>query len=439
MVATQRWLARNAAGVARIRSCGRATRVAYTNLLCCLPALEQAQLSIAGPLSWGDGATLLHALAGCPRLTALTMRVSRIMEDEADDMGPGVEPALDMPGFAKLRGLTKLALAFLDYDLPGAIDCSVDALVPLTGLAELSLRFFCHRVVVPAAVGQLKALRSLEFHHVTPCVLVAGCLDLPSLTSLSFCCCTFKCSADADVLLPGVSALQNLVRIKFWDGQAPRLFGRQLAQLPRLQVMVFAQSYLCDGSACPRLPAAMGPLSSSLLHLDMSGLQLPQFPLALAQLVALKCLIAGSNDFAELPAAVTALSRLTKLALGRSVGVGDPLQTHETRPLDVRALGDLSAFPVLCGLSFSYCEVRMCESMLGAVRHASLACLAFTSAYPAPECALTVLQLSQALRDLMRGSVLRFIECGTLLDGQQDARGPAPFQEFWAALQAREL
>ena len=111
------------------------------------------------------------------------------------------------------------------------------------------------------------------------------------------------------------------------------------------------------------------------------------------------------------------------------------MQLHEKRSLDVRALGDLSGFPALCELRFDLCEVTMCQSMLGAVRHASLVRLCFTVAHPAPECALMVLQLSQALRCLKRGSVLMIIDCDRLgSHAVRNTQGRAPCQNFKAAL-----
>ena len=85
----------------------------------------------------------------------------------------------------------------------------------------------------------------------------------------------------------------------------------------------------------------------------------------------------------------------------------DLLQLRDKRHLDVRALGDLSGFPALCKLIFCICEVMMCTSMLGAVRHANLASLTFYFAHPAPECALMVLQLRQMLKGLGRGNMLK--------------------------------
>ena len=164
---------------------------------------------------------------------------------------------------------------------------------------------------------------------------------------------------------------------------------------------------------------------------------LTQFPLALTQLVALKCFDAYENDFDTLPVAITNLSRLTELRLGRTMCRIDPLQLRGKRPLDVRALGDLSGFPALCKLHFLDCEVVMCTSMLGAVRHASLASLTFCMAHPAPECALMVLQLRQMLRGLRRGNVLRIAPPWRWSDDAlQQAQGRAPLHKFLTALEA---
>ena len=133
-----------------------------------------------------------------------------------------------------------------------------------------------------------------------------------------------------------------------------------------------------------RLPADMGLLSSSLLYLDLSGLELTRFPLAVTQLVAIRFLDVRKNKFSELPAGLTALSRLTELRLGRVMSDRDPLQLQVKRPLDVRALGDLTGFPALRELTLDFCEVMLSPSLLGAVRHASLANLCFCSAHPAP-------------------------------------------------------
>ena len=148
-------------------------------------------------------------------------------------------------------------------------------------------------------------------------------------------------------MLPGVSALQCLTAIEFAEASGPLTVDPQLAQLPGLQRLVLSQQLapeLLDPLGPLRLPADMGALSSTLLHLDISGHTGTRFPQALMQLVALKHLNATENEFAALPAGITALSRLTELMLGRICMFDeDPLQLRGKRPLDVRALGTCHA------------------------------------------------------------------------------------------------
>ena len=338
------------------------------------------------------------------------------------------------------------------YTLPG----TVGTLVSLTGLTDLSLNL-PQRAVVPAALGQLKGLRSLELCSMSPCVLEAGCLDLPNLLSLYFRYCS-------QVVLPGVPACPCLTCIEF-TGDIPHtcVFDPVLAQLQLRRIVLLQSIQILDQYRLYRhalpglhgLPADMGMLSSSLLHLDVRGLRITKFPIALTHLAALECLDASMNEFAELPAAITALSRLVELRLGRMIyRYDDPLQLRSKRRLDARALGDLSCFPALRELTFSFCEVTLCPSMPGAVRHASLTTLCFCCAHPAPECAPVVMQLRQALRPLRRGSVVRatnspmFIEFPVgftyhshswedcVNSGLQKAQGQAPWQKFKAELDA---
>ena len=440
--AARRWLARNAAGVRRARSAIMQPAAACMSLVCCLPALEDVELCIPGTPDGGGLGCLLEALAWCPRLRALDLCIMGV-EDRGGDAAPFPADATAKPPFpagatAKLRSLTKLALAFFDAD-PFFVADMVGALVPLTGLAELRL---CSPrcPVVPAVLGQLKALRSLELQSFGPGVLEAGCFDLPRLQSLAFLGCDIE--AENAEVLPGLTALQSLTRMKFVDGKGPPIFA-QLVQLPRLQSVAFNSCepiYSGPRLGLPVPPATLCSLSTALLHLDVTGRGLTHFPLALTQLVGLECLKADNNKFAELPAGITALSRLTKLILGRECDVfEDPLQEREKRPLDARALGDLSGLPVLRELTFKFCEVMLCQSLPGAVRHASLAALCFGATHPAPECAPVVLQLSQALRRLGRGSVLRLDSrkrCGFVGYALEEAQGRAPFQRFQAAIEA---
>lgn len=118
---------------------------------------------------------------------------------------------------------------------PRVLSDIVEALVPLTGLAELEVHF-PEAAVVPAALAQLRGLRSLMFSCLSHTVLEAGCLDLPGLVSLDF----RRCHFERVEVLPGVTALQSLMRIEFTGcSEGPPFFDHQLVQLPQLQRMVF--------------------------------------------------------------------------------------------------------------------------------------------------------------------------------------------------------
>ena len=345
--AARRWLARNAAGVKLVRSCTVADASACVSLVSCLPALETAILHLPQPLAPADLRCLLEALAGCPRLKELKLHTN---EREGDrDVDQSEWPSPNMSALAQLRSLTKLTLAFGKEELY-TLAHAVDALASLTGLAELDFRSG-KPVAVPATLRQLAGLRSLSLRKScrlsleslgSPCVLEAGCFDLPNLQSLEIA----GCNLEHEEVLPGVTALQSLTRIEFRSGRGPRFFDQQLVQLPRLQSIVYLYNPLpCCGGDClwlSRLPADTGSLSSTLRHLTFAGYRLTQFPLALCHLVALDYLDADRNDFAVLPAAITALSRLAVMVLGRRPE--HPTWPSHPHPLDVRALGDLSGF-----------------------------------------------------------------------------------------------
>ena len=272
--AAKRWLARNAAGVTLIRSQTHATATAILSLVSCLPALEHVELSLHKSLISDSLDRLLEALAWCPRLKVLDLCL--------EDMGDGDDVLRLYPEaflFAKLHNLTRLALSFVDYAVaPRILEGVARALVSVRCLAELTLDVnFNQRVVVPAVLGQLKALRSLAFSKFDPCVLEAGCFDLPSLVSLTF----RGCDVGNARVLPGVAALQRLTHIEFSGGNGPFFFDAQLVQL-LLQHMVFQTGIPCwNGRAglLSRLPADMGSLSATLLHVDFSGHSFEEFPL----------------------------------------------------------------------------------------------------------------------------------------------------------------
>ena len=393
----RRWLARNGRAVkALYASNEHTTTMACTSLVACLPALERVYLQLSTPMVVDGLGGLLEALASCLRLECLGLSLVY-----AEGLHP-IASLQSLAPFAQLRSLTQLSLSFIDVDFYPLADV-VRALVPLTGLAELSIGCM-QDAVVPVALRQLTALRSLPFTGLMSCILEAGCFNLPNLQSLELRSCDF---ADAEVLA-SVPALPSLTRIECLGGCGPP-FAAQLIQLPQLRHMVL-ETYLPCGAdysdaylGLPWLPSYM---CHNLLHVSLAGHELTQFPLVLTQLVALEHLDASGNEFAELPVAITALSKLTELILGRAIPAPDPWELDGLPPLDVRALGDLSAFPALCKLYVHDCGVTLPVSMLGVTRHASLTKLTIDSASFTRESALMLRQLSQALERLGRGSVL---------------------------------
>ena len=380
---------------------------AWISLVSYLPALQDLRLPLNAPLIKDEPGCLLEALALCPRLRALELYTwDEYTTDPANLADEDLFwPFPDATAFAKLHSLTKLTLGFDKGDRFSLADM-VSVLVPLTGLAELSVWW---PDVVPATLAQLQGLRSLTLEtFFRPLVFEAGCLNLPNLLSLRI---DRWCSVEGALMLPCVTGLQRLTCIEFSNGLHMPHVDPQLVQLPQLQGLVYSDMSPCRAlyeGASPglfSLPADMGALRGSLLRLQISFLGLPRFPLALTQLVALESLDATDNHFAKLPRGITALSRLTELRLGRFRGHSNPLQL----PLDVRALGDLSGFPALRKLTLKDCQAMLCPSLMSAVWHASLAKLCFYTATPGLECAPVVLRLSRELRRLGRGSVIRCV------------------------------
>ena len=425
--AAKRWLARNAASVSRIRSELVYYASTCMSLVSCLPALEHIALYVHLE-KVDDLGRLVEVLAWCPHVCVLDLFIL----DHAGDERPQI--FCKAPAFAKLRSLRRLALGFCEAEAHHVLADVVAALVSTTGLEELEINL-AQPARMPAALNKLKGLKALQLQSMKPCVLEAGCLDLPMLESLETCYCDIEDAGG----LAGVATLQSLTHIAFTFGRGPP-FVAQLLQSPCLHCAVFDTLEPFSGSSTlglARLPADMGLQSMALLHLSFDGHGYTQFPLAITQLVALESLNASKNDFAEVPAGITALSRLTMLRLGRMAGKY-PIHTRAKRPLDARALGDLSAFPALRALGFEYCEVMLCESLMGAVQQGGLVSLMFSVAHPAPECAMMVLQLGQALKRLRRGGMVQVLGEEALRDTgyEQLVKTLAPFQKFMAAMQA---
>ena len=305
--AAKRWLARNAASVSHIRSGSNYSASACMSLVFCLPALEHVSLCVE-VFKLDDLGRLVEVLAWCPRMCVLELAIL----DGGDDR-PQI---FCSTAFAKLRSLRSLTLCFNDdAEAHYVLADVVNALVALTGLEELTIDL-SQPARVPAALGQLKSLKELQLFGMTPCVLEAGCLDLPTLERLQTVCCDIEDAGG----LAGVANLQSLTHIVFKFGRGPP-FVAQLLQSACLQCAVFNMRDPYPGSSTlglARLPSDMALQCMALLRLSFCGHGYTQFPLALTQLVALQCLHASKNEFTELPAGITALSA----ADGAEAGAG---------------------------------------------------------------------------------------------------------------------
>ena len=234
--AARRWLARNAAGVKLVRTPTGMEASAWTSLVSCLPALQDITLKLTRPLMTDDLGCLLEALAQCTRVKAMDLSTGQDRITSVADLDLFWWPFPDAAAFAKLRGLTKLTLSFDIEDEFWLADIK-RALVPLTGLAELSIcsyaQCYDQPAVAPAALGQLKGLRSLKLRDFSPCVLEAGCLDLPNLMSLEFEGCHFEEEAQ---VLPDVTALQCLTRFELSGFQGTCFLTLNLYSFPSSSV-----------------------------------------------------------------------------------------------------------------------------------------------------------------------------------------------------------
>ena len=430
----RRWLTRHAAAAkvltAKVNGLSQTTLDCFDFLLLLLPGLEAVIVTFYdGALAdesdddntvgvWSESLDhTLYALAQCIRLQALQLHYP--VHDE------GILPSFPIASlacaFAKLTTLVRLDVSLSEYEDPTSVGPGMLGVVAsLTGLTELRLHVYHEpgtpqeRSFVPASLSALRQLRRLELGHLHGLRLEAGCLDLPDLASLTFDHCRF---ADTPVQLPGMYILSRLTSLAFLSCDGLRsLCDYGLKWLPRLQSLVCVSGkwdrHGVAGGVGSNLPAGMGTLRPTLLRLDLSGVNLRSFPLAVTQLTALQCLQASENSFAVVPDEITALGRLETLELGRrGKPVDNLLRGAPVNDIDASALGDLSPFPLLCTLSFARCKVMLSGTFVAAAGHGRLANLLFGNAHPAPECMPEVLQLWRDLQRQGRGGVLQLKEC----------------------------
>ena len=203
-----------------------------------------------------------------------------------------------MLAFAKLRSLTELALILQGIRLRVPCADVVDALVPLTGLAELTL--ILEPAVVPAALGQLKGLRSLEIRMLA--TLVSSRRDASTCPTCKawnprLCArgCSMYCRASPLFRASRASVLRR-------PGTAVLCSACTAAYACSTGSLKYTGRVVWARLGRSRLPADMGALSYATTPYH-TGHSLTQFPLALTQLVALERLDAAETILQSCPLA----------------------------------------------------------------------------------------------------------------------------------------
>jgi hypothetical protein len=267
---------------------------------------------------------------------------------------------------ARLRGLPHLTSVVLGPQFP--LTCFVP--VGLSRLTELDIDSW-GGVVFQEGLGMPGLQRLvLVLHNAQNHVRLPALQGLPGLTELR---------VNNRVLVPRDLTPLRLLR-KFCH------LARGVQELPRTPVL---------------------PESLTLLQ-AAGGLQaFPEQALALWQLTYLDV---SNNYFSALPAGVTVLSNLQYLALGLSTSFAMGRSLHTLGILDAVALGDLSAFPCLTVLGFSYCQVALSHDF-GVRHHAPLDKVLFVRARPCQGSSAAALL---ALHRQLLGSGHRGVECSGL-------------------------
>ena len=367
-----------------------------------------------------------RAVGCCSRLRRLNMRIVF-----ANQLAEGV-PGSFWQHLAEARALEELMLT-IRAGGAGAHDEVATASVPqmIAGLAGLSqLRTLgltvdnvCVDAMLPASMSRLAALTSLTLNGVSGLRCAPGWACLPALERLVFEECDF--ARDGEAALPGMDALASLTELELFWCSSLRTLPASLWRLTRLRKL--AHWCLFDKPPALYLPAR-GPCFASVADLILDEHRLPAFPACVLAATGLTHLDLRGNCFEHLPDAVSALTALKTLYLGRhSPGVDDEIGGA----LDARALGTLAGFPSLRSLAFGYCSVLLCPDFQAAAGHPRLEDLELATSYPAPGSSCgAFLAFVHALLQQGRAGVLRLRDIVVEGAGQHDCR------RFRGALQA---
>ena len=366
-----------------------------------------------------------RAIGCCSCLQRLELRI-----EFADQLADGV-PGSFCQYLAEARALEDLMLT-IGSGGAGAHDEVATASVPqmMAGLAGLSrLRTLALKLdnvggdaTLPACVSHLAALTSLTLNGLRGLRCADGWARLPNLQRLVFYECGF--AADGEAALPGMGALASLTELEAFLCPGLHVLPASLWRLMRLRNL--GHWGLCNEQPAPYLPTS-APCFALLTDVTLNNHQLRDWPACVLGMTNLTHLDQRNNCFEELPDAVSTLTALQMLYLGRRFTESDEIGGA----LDARALGNLAGFPALGSLEFDHCSVQFCPSFQAAAAHPCLKELELVASYPAcgSSCG-AFLGFVHALLQQGRAGVLQVHESVVQGAGRHDCR------RFRGALQA---
>ena len=349
---------------------------------------------------------LLHACS-CATSLKLTFAWELPPEQLLLEQEPARFPLQLFGNMTHLRSLD-FSLWTDSHEMPptvGLEDC-VSVVSALTRLHKLRLCIYVDDAVsvLPAYIAALRDLRMLELVGFLRLLCAPGWADLPNLETLHLEDCGVH--GGGEHAFPGLAALISLTHLRFNDVSTLVRWPSALWCLTRLRVLEHFVNFNYDPPQAA-LPPACSQLRG-LQELYLKGQGYHSFPSVITQLTALSSLCLEKSCFEVLPAGITALASLVNLSLGHR-GLGEP------GDLDVRVLGDLSAFPRLTNLELYHCAVTSSCTFADAANHPMFESLVFENAF--------------AVAGLSRAAVLAYA-----LEAEEQGRRSALRLKVWKRL-----
>ena len=198
-------------------------------------------------------------------------------------------------------------------------------------VVELELEGFGLTGAVPAEIGRLNALRTLNLGYNQMTSLPAEIGQLTSLREL-------KLDDNQLTSVPAVIwQLAALRQLDLSDNQLTSL-PAEIGQLTALVKLNLGGN--CGGNRLTSVPVEIGQLTL-LEHLDLSDNQLTCLPAEIGQLTSIRELFLGGNQLRSLPAEIRQLTSLmTWLDLGKNLLTSVPAEIWQLTSLEELYLGN---------------------------------------------------------------------------------------------------